>query len=447
MYDVVIIGAGPGGYVAALRAAQLGLNTALVEKGKTLGGTCLNVGCIPSKCLLQSSELYENVQKHGSDHGIQVQGLSFDLAQMMKRKEAVVESLTSGVSGLIKKNKITRLEGEASFLDPQTLVVGKEKIAAKNFIIATGSEPIALPFLPFDEKKIVSSTGALELKEVPRKLTVVGGGVIGVELASVYARLGSEVTIIEMLDTIIPMMDKDICKAFTQILTKMGMKIHVKSKVLSAEGTTLQVEPIGKVEADVVLVAVGRRPYTKGLGLDKIGLDEKISVNGNFQTKHPHIYAIGDVIDGPMLAHKASEEGVAVAELIAGGHPHVNYMAIPNVIYTHPEVASVGMTEQEAQKAGLELLTGKFFFRGNARARCAGETDGIVKVIGEKKSGRLLGLHIVGAHASEMISEGMIALEKRATVSDIALAPAAHPTLSEAIKEAALDALGRVLHA
>jgi len=456
MYDVVVIGAGPGGYVAAIRAAQLGMKTALIEKEKTLGGTCLNVGCIPSKALLQSSEHYNMIENHGKEHGIATKGLSVNFKQMMKRKEGVVESLTAGVAGLVKRNKIERIEGTATFINPNQIQVNGETIDSKSFIIATGSEPIPLPFAPFDEKVIVSSTGVLSLPKIPKKMIVVGAGVIGVELASVYNRLGTKVTIVEMLDYITPGVDGAICKMFLQILRKQGLEFHLGAKVTGIDvkkgkasvGVDLGGEE-KKLDADVVLVAIGRRPYTEELGLDAIGIETNrgmIQVDANFRTKHPNILAIGDVIDGPMLAHKASEEGIAAAEVLAGLHSHVNYIAIPSVIYTHPEVAGTGLTEEEAKAHGFQVMIGKFAFKGNARARCAGDTDGMVKVVGDKESGRLLGVHIIGPNASEMIGEGVIALEKRATVEELAVASHAHPTLCESIKEAALNALGRAIH-
>lgn len=456
-YDLVVIGSGPGGYVAAVRAAQLGFKTACVEKEHTLGGTCLNVGCIPSKALLQSTEYYATMRHQGKELGLEFEGLSYEFSQMMKRKEEVVKGLTGSVDQLFKKNKVERIEGTAQFLNPQTLEVGKRQITAKYFLIATGSEPIPLPFLPFDEKKVLSSTGALALPKVPQTMVVIGAGVIGVELASVYQRLGCDVTLVEMLDHICPTNDRAISRAFLQILKKQGLKFFLSAKV--TEGKVHDKGVIVKftydttevtLDVDVVLVVVGRRPYTQGLGLDKAGVQLSpkglIEVDSRFRTSQKHILAIGDVIDGPMLAHKASEEGVAAVELLAGLESHVNYTAIPNVIYTHPEVASVGLTENEAKEMGLIPQVGTVYFRGNARARCSDDTEGLVKIIGDQTSGRLIGLHIIGPHASELIAEGMIALEKKATLEDIARASHAHPTLSEAIKEAALTALQRPMH-
>lgn len=460
-YDIAVIGAGPGGYVAATRAAQLGFKTVCIEKRKALGGTCLNVGCIPSKALLQTTEMYANLLKHGKEHGIQFNNLAVDFAQMMSRKETVVKSLTDGVAGIFKRNKIDRLEGTARFLNPNAIEVvqengTKEEIGAKYFIIATGSESAPLPFLPYDEKTVLSSTGVLSLKSVPKKMIVIGGGVIGVEIASVYQRLGTEVYIVEMLDRICIAMDETISKNLLQSLKKQGIQFHLGAKVTQADSkeghVALQIEDKGKaltLESEIVLVAVGRRPYTEGLGLKEIGieLDSKklIPIDSRFRTKLPHIFAIGDVIEGVMLAHRASEEGVAVAEIIAGMNPCINTLAIPNVIYTNPEVAAVGLTEQEGKDAGLDCLVGTSFLRGNARARCMGESEGIIKVIGEKKTRRLIGMHIFSPHASEMIGEGVAAMENGITLDELGNYSHAHPTLTESIKEAALGALGRAL--
>lgn len=457
-YDVIVIGAGPGGYVAAIRSAQLGLRTAIVEKNNTLGGTCLNVGCIPSKTLLQATELYTKLLVDGQDIGIECPSLSINFKRMMEKKEHTVKGLTEGVLGLMKKNKIDVFQGEGRFTSDHTLEVvngsDKNEIQGKYFILATGSESIALPFLPFDEKVVLSSTGALSLQQIPKKMIVIGGGVIGVELASVYNRLGTQVSVIEMLDMICPMIDTTLSKLLLQTLKKQGLTFFLSAKVTGAEvlkqGVNLSFEHENEkkqLQADCVLVSVGRRPYSSGINLsiekDKRGF---IQVDGNFRTSMPHIFAIGDVIEGPMLAHKASEEGVVVAEIIAGHSPRLNYMSIPNVIYTHPEVAVVGMTEKEARDAGFEIKIGTFPFKANARARCSEEEIGLVKIIGEKKSDRMIGLHIIGAHASEMIGEGVIAIEKKATITDIAQSCHAHPTLSEAIKEAALNALGHTIH-
>ncbi len=457
MDDLIVIGSGPAGYVAAIRAAQLGLSVTIIERYPTFGGTCLNVGCIPSKALLQSSEHYAFIAEHAEEHGIKVKSPSVDFKTMMKRKEDVVKSLTGGVAGLLKRNKVNTVQGTARFVSSEEIEVDGKKLQAKHFLIATGSDSIELPFLPFDEKVVVSSTGALSLASVPKKMIVVGAGVIGVELASVYNRLGSEVTIVEMLDRITPTMDNQIGKAFQKILTEQGLKFHLSAQVTDAKvtknGAELSVKMEGKeskLKADVVLVAIGRKPYAEGLGLEEIGVEKTkqgfVIVDGNFRTNRPNILAVGDIVDGPMLAHRASEEAIAAVESLAGKSSHINYMAIPNVIYTSPEVASVGLTEEEGKEMGLQLIKGAFPFKGNARARCVGETEGLVKVIGEKESGRLLGLHIVGANASEMIGEGVVAIENKSTVRELAYASHAHPTLSEAIKEAALAACEKPIH-
>lgn len=460
-YDVAVIGSGPGGYVAAIRAAQLGLKTVCIEKNSTLGGTCLNVGCIPSKALLQSTEYYDLLQHEAKDHGIECKDVSINFGKMMERKSHIVSGLVNGISGLFKNNKVERVEGKARFISPYAVEVvqgdKKRQVEADHFILATGSEPISLPFMPYDEKIIVSSTGVLSLPAIPKKMIVIGAGVIGVELASVYNRLGTSVLIVEMLDHICPAMDKAVSKTLQQILKKQGLTFNLSATVKGAkkEGNIVSVNFTQNNQeitetADIVLVAVGRRPYTDGLGLETIEVRTsskgEVLVNDSFQTTQRHIYAIGDIIDGPMLAHKASEEGIAAAEIIAGMHPKINYMAIPNVIYTHPEVAALGMTEKEAVDKGLELKIGTSYFKGNPRARCTGYTEGFVKIIGEKKSDRLIGLHIIGPHASEMIGEGVIAIVKKATLEEIARASHAHPTLTEAIREAALSALGRPIH-
>lgn len=441
-YDLAVIGAGPGGYVAAIRAAQLGLKTVCIDARETLGGTCLNVGCIPSKALLQSTLHYEFLRKHAKDHGIECDHPTINFTALMSRKARIVESLVTGIAGLFNRHKIDWIRGIARFKSPHELVVGDQTIQTKNVIIATGSEPTPLPFLPFDEERIVSSTGILALKQIPKRLLVIGAGVIGVELASVYCRLGSETVVMEMLDQICPTMDADISKALQKSLKKQGIDFHLGVKVDQAK--------IESFAPDIVLVAVGRRPFTSNLGLDSVGIqpDKRgfIPVDQAFRTTQSHIYAVGDVIEGAMLAHKASEEGVAAVEIIAGLKPHINYLTIPNVIYTHPEVASVGLTSKEAQEAGLQVMTGSYMFRGNPRARCAGEEEGLVKIVGDSRSGRLLGMHIVGAAASEMIGEGVIAMEARWTVEQLANASHAHPTLCEAIKEAALDCLKRAIH-
>ena len=450
-YDVIVIGAGPGGYEAAVRSAQLGLKTACIDKRAEPGGTCLNVGCIPSKALLYSTELYSNLKHHGLELGIIAANLSIDFPQMMKRKKKVVQGLVEGATGVFKQHKIDFIVGEAHFVDSHTLEVNNQKIEANNFIIATGSEPIGLQDLPFDEKQILSSTGALSLTRIPKRMVVVGGGSIGVELASVYQRLGSDITIVEMLDHICPAMDRRASQTLLQILKRQGIKFFLSSRVVTAvvqpDEVILTIDHADKLQnlsTEAVLVSIGRRPYCTGLNLEKLGIKlspkKFVEVDGAFRTSHPHIYAIGDVIEGVMLAHRATAEGHAVAELIARQKTApIDYMIIPNVIYTFPEVAAVGMTEEEAITEGFKIVVGSSSFKGNSRARCMDETDGFVKIIGEAGTGRLLGMHIVGPAASEMIQVGMVAMDKGATVHEIALEPTAHPTLSEAIKEAAKD--------
>ncbi|MBS0621292.1 MAG: dihydrolipoyl dehydrogenase [Verrucomicrobia bacterium] len=453
MYDVVVIGSGPGGYVAALRAAQLGLKTACIEKRAELGGTCLNVGCIPSKALLHSTEVYARLKKEGNALGIAYDSLRADFPQMMARKNQIVASFNQGIAALFKRGKITQYTGVAQLKSPTQIAVGEETIETRHILLATGSEPIPLPFLPFDEKRILSSTGALALKEIPKRLLVIGAGVIGVELGSVYARLGCSVTFIEFLDRICPTLDIALSKELQQLLTAQGMTFHLSSKVTSAQMTDREITlSVGETQfsADAVLIAVGRRPYTQGLGLESAGiaLTPKgfVEIDGQFRTNIPNIFAIGDLVDGPMLAHKASEEGIAVAEILAGHHPKIEYAAIPNVVYTHPEVGAVGLTEAEAKAAGFGVKVGTFPFKANSRARCVGEELGFVKIVAEEKRGTVLGIHILGGHASELIAEGALALQKRATLADIANTPHAHPTLSEAVKEAALAAEGRAIH-
>ena len=460
-YDVAVIGSGPGGYVAAIRAAQLGLKVACIEKEKALGGTCLNIGCIPSKALLEASAHFAFLTHHAKDFGILCDAPHLNLSQMMKKKEEAVKASSSGIDYLFKKNKIDRITGKARLLSPNSLEVvngnEKEQLTAKNIILATGSEPISLPFLPIDEKTVLTSTGALSLEKVPKELVVIGGGVIGVELASVYSRLGAKVTVVEMLNQICTPLDPTLSHLFLQILQRQKITFLLQAKVTEAkkqgEEIVIKVEHEGKVKelkGDAVLVAVGRRPFTEGLGVETLNITLHkgfVSVDAHFRTSIPSIYAIGDLIDGPMLAHRASEEGVAVAEIIAGKQvAAINYIAIPNVIYTHPEVATVGLTEQEAKEAKLDVMVGICPFRANPRARCAGETEGQVKVIGDKRSGRLLGVHIIGVNASEMIGEIVLAMEKKMNVTDLADLVHAHPTRSEAIKEACLQALGRAIH-
>lgn len=455
-YDLIVIGSGPGGYVAAIRAAQNHMKVACVEKESTLGGTCLNVGCIPSKALLHSTEYYHRIAKEGKIHGIEAPDLRFDLKQMMERKESIVAGLVKGIGFLFKKNGVEWIRGEAALTSATTVQVGEKTYEAKQILLATGSFPIPLPFLPFDEKRVLSSTGALSLPQVPKRMLIVGAGVIGLELGSVYQRLGAQIEVVELMDRVIPNFDREISKQVFHILQKQGFAIHLNVKVTKGSVnkqvklTFTSKEGEHEVEGDVVLVSIGRRPFVKGLGLEKVGVTQdsqgRVIVDGHFRTSIPTIFAIGDLVDGPMLAHKASEEGIAVVDWLAGTKANVNYLAIPNVMYTWPEVASVGMTEEEAKEAGLELLIGKVPFKAIPRARCSGDEEGMVKIIGEKKSHRLIGLHIIGPNASEMIHEGVLGIEKKMTLQDIGHASHAHPTSSEAIKEAALVALGQAVH-
>jgi dihydrolipoamide dehydrogenase len=462
-YDLIVIGSGPGGYVAAIRAAQLGMKTACVEMNPTLGGTCLNVGCIPSKALLTSSEKYTEAKNHFAVHGVVVNNVGLDLNAMMGHKTSVVKANTSGIEYLFRKNKIDWIKGRGSIAAPGQVTVtgpnGAETYAAKNIIIATGSESMPLPGITVDEKRIVTSTGALELASVPKSMVIIGGGVIGLELGSVWQRLGAEVTVIEFLDRILPTMDGELSKTAQKILGKQGMQFKLGTKVTSArvEGdkVSMTLEPAAggspeKMQADVVLLAIGRRPYTAGLGLEQAGvkLDERkrVIVDGHFQTNVKGIYAIGDVIAGAMLAHKAEEEGVVCAEMIAGQSGHINYDAIPGVVYTWPEIASVGKTEEELAKAGIAYKTGKFPFTANGRARAMADTDGFVKILADAKTDRVLGAHIIGPDAGTMIAELALAIEFSASSEDIARTSHAHPTLNEAVKEAALAVDGRPLH-
>ena len=462
-FDLVVIGGGPGGYIAAIRAAQLGMKTACVEKYPRLGGTCLNVGCIPSKALLQSSELYEEAGHSFAQHGIGVGGLTLDLGQMQARKDKVVSDLTNGIEYLFKKNKIAWIKGAGS-LEPGGIVRvtaedgSSQTLQAKNTLIATGSESMPLPGVTVDEKQIVSSTGALALPKLPKSLIVVGGGYIGLELGTVWRRLGTEVTVVEFLDRIVPGMDGEISKQMQRILTKQGLKFRLGTKVTGAKtaksGVTLTVEPAkgGEAEtlsADVVLVSIGRRPYTAGLGLDKVGveLDERgrIKTDAEFRTNVPGIYAVGDVIAGPMLAHKAEHEGAVCVERIAGHKNRVNYDAIPGVVYTWPEAATVGRTEEELKAAGIEYRSGKFPFTANGRAKANAATDGFVKILADAKTDRILGAHIIGADAGGLIHEIVLAIEFGASAEDIGDICHAHPTVNEAVKEAALAVDNRPL--
>ncbi|MGG5887695.1 dihydrolipoyl dehydrogenase [Falsiroseomonas sp. HC035] len=458
-FDLIVIGAGPGGYVCAIRAAQLGMKVACVEKRATLGGTCLNVGCIPSKALLHSSEHYEETKHKLADHGVMVEGVKIDLARMLARKGEVVSANVKGVEFLFKKNKVTWLKGEATIPAPGKVTVAGTTYETKNIVIATGSESIPLPGVEVDEKQVVTSTGGLELEKVPGHLVVIGGGYIGLELGSVWRRLGAEVTVVEFLDRLVPTMDQEVGKLFERVLGKQGIKTKLKTKVTgaakSADGVTLTLEPAAggaaeTLKADVVLVAIGRRAFTGGLGLAEIGvaMDERgrVVTDGHYATNIPGLYALGDVITGPMLAHKAEEEGVALAEILAGQHGHVNYNAIPGVVYTWPEVASIGETEEQLKARGASYNVGKFPFTANGRARAMGDTDGFVKILADKATDRVLGAHIIGPDAGTLIAEIAIAMEFGASSEDVARTCHAHPSLNESVKEAALAVTGRALH-
>jgi dihydrolipoamide dehydrogenase len=464
--DVAVIGGGPGGYVAALRAAQLGLNTVCVEYDKTLGGTCVNVGCIPSKALLSSSEHYEFARSHAAEHGVKLDGISLDLAQMLKRKDEVVGQNTKGIEFLFRKNKITWAKGFGVLRSGNVVDVlesrseGANKIAsyaAKNVIIATGSVPIELPFLKFDEDRVLSNTGALKIPQVPKHLIVIGGGVIGLELGSVWKRLGARVTVVELMPNILPGMDADVVKEADKFLRKQGLEMHTGTKVTnggrSDTGVWIEVEKDGKtekIEGDYILVSVGRRPATGGVDAKALGLNVgkrgEILVDDQLKTNLPNVYAIGDCVPGPMLAHKAEDEGVIAAEVIAGQKSHMHYKSIPGVVYTWPEIATVGQTEAQLKESGRAYKTGKFPFSANGRARAMGDTTGFVKFLTDAKTDEILGAHIVGPNASEMIAEIVLGVEYRASADDIGGTVHAHPTLSEVTKEAALAALGRALH-
>jgi dihydrolipoamide dehydrogenase len=463
-YDLVVIGTGPGGYVCAIRAAQLGLKTAVVEKRKSHGGTCLNIGCIPSKALLHASEQFQEAKTHLGDLGIAVGEPKLDLKKMMAFKQEGVEGNTKGVEFLLKKNKIDAYQGHARLLSPDRIEVtaqdgATQTIETRAVVIATGSDVTRLPGVAIDEKVVVSSTGALELESVPKRLVVIGAGVIGLELGSVWRRLGSEVIVLEYLDRILPGMDGEVGKQFQRILAKQGLQFRLSSRVTGVEvkdgSATVTVEPAAggaaeTLQADAVLVAVGRVPYTEGLGLEEVGVRKdnrgRVLTDERFATNVPGIYAIGDVIAGPMLAHKAEDEGVAVAEILAGKPGHVNYDVIPNVVYTFPEVASVGKTEDELKEAGVVYNTGKFPFTANGRAKVNHTTDGFVKVLADAATDRVLGVHVVGADAGNLIHEAAVAMEFGASSEDIARTCHAHPTLSEAVKEAALAVEKRAIH-
>ncbi len=463
LFDLIVIGAGPGGYVCAIRAAQLGLKVACVEKRATLGGTCLNIGCIPSKALLQSSENFHEVLHGFKEHGIDVDGVKLDLAQMQKRKASVVEANVKGVEFLFRKNKVTWLKGEALLISSgeegvRVRVAGEEYVG-KDVVVATGSESIQLSGVPVDEKRIVTSTGALELDAVPGHLVVIGGGYIGLELGSVWHRLGAEVTVVEYLDRLVPGMDGEVGKTFERVLGKQGLAFRLSTKVTGAkvegEGVVLSVEPAAggeaeEIRADVVLVAIGRRPLTAGLGLGRVGvaLDERgfVRTDEHYATNVRGVRAIGDVRGGLLLAHKAEEEGVACAELIAGKAGHVNYGVIPGVVYTWPEVASIGRTEEQLKADGVEYAVGRFPFTANGRARAMGSTEGFVKILADKRTDRILGAHIIGPDAGTIIAELATAMEFGASSEDVARTCHAHPSLNEAVKEAALAVEGRALH-
>ena len=462
-FDVLVIGGGPGGYVCAIRAAQLGLKAACVESRGTLGGTCLNVGCIPSKSLLNSSELYHKAKTNFDKIGIEVQNLKLNLEKLMKNKSKSVQILTKGVEFLFKKNKVAYIKGKAVLFSKNNVVVyndnKKTSYNAKNIVIATGSTVSSLPGFEIDEKDIISSTQALSLKKVPKNLAIIGGGYIGLEMGSVWSRLGSNVTVIEFLDHITPGMDKEISKEFQKILTKQGINFKLECKVKSVKKSEqgVQINFVNnktgkdeKMNCEKVLVSVGRKPYTDGLNLSKLGIkkDQKgcIEVNKNFQTSAANIYAIGDVIKGPMLAHKAEEEGIAVAEILSGQAGHVNYDVIPGVIYTSPEVAYVGKTEEQLQQNKISYKIGKFPFLANSRAKVNNESDGFVKILADKKTDKILGVHIIGPHCGDMIAEMALAMEFGANAEDIARTCHAHPTHTEAIKEAALAVEKRPIH-
>ena len=462
-FDVIIIGGGPGGYVCAIRAAQLGLKTACIESRGTLGGTCLNVGCIPSKSLLNLSENYNKAKKKFFQQGIEISEINLNIDKMMENKSKSVQVLTKGVEFLFKKNKVTYLKGKGVLFSSNDVVVyndgEKKSYKCKNIVIATGSYPTSIPGIEIDEKNILSSTGALSLKKVPSSMAIIGGGYIGLEMGSVWSRLGTEVTVVEYLDHITPGMDREISKEFQKILVKQGIKFELESKVTEVknDGTNLTVKFTNnktsnqkKIVTDKVLVSVGRKPYTEGLNLSKIGIKKdtqgRVEVNNKLQTSVKNIYAIGDVIKGPMLAHKAEEEGIAVAEILAGQAGHVNYDVIPGVVYTSPEVATVGKTEEQLKMDGVDYKVGKFPFLANSRAKVNNETEGFVKILGNAKNDKLLGAHIIGPHCGDMIAEMALAMEFGATCEDIARTCHAHPTHTEAIKEAALAVDKRPIH-
>ena len=462
-FDLIVIGGGPGGYVCAIRAAQLGLKTACVESRGTLGGTCLNVGCIPSKSLLNLSENYKKAKKDFINQGIEISNVKLNIDKMMSNKNKSVQVLTKGIEFLFKKNKVTYIKGKGVIFSKQDVVVynnnEKKNYKAKNIVIATGSYPTSIPGIDIDEKDILSSTGALSLSSVPKSLTVIGGGYIGLEMGSVWSRLGAEVTVVEYLDHITPGMDREVSKEFQKILSKQGIKFKLNTKVTSVKKQSSQIEVECQdkisnekytINTDKVLIAVGRKPYTEGLNLNKIGVKRdnqgRIEVNKKLQTSIKNIYAIGDVIQGPMLAHKAEEEGIAVAEILAGQAGHVNYDIIPGVIYTSPEVASVGKTEEQLKTQNVSYKVGKFPFLANSRAKVNNETEGFVKILADMNTDKVLGVHIIGPHCGDMIAEMALAMEFGASSEDIARTCHAHPTHTEAIKEAALAVDKRPIH-
>ena len=463
-FDLVVIGGGPGGYVAAIKAAQLGLHVACVEKRGTLGGTCLNVGCIPSKALLNSSHLYEEASHNFVNHGIKISGLSLDVKSMQKHKDDIVKGLTKGIEGLFAKNKVTYLKGLGKITNKGevsvTLESGKnEVLTAKNILIATGSEPVSLRGIEIDGKKIITSDHAIHLSSVPKKLVVIGAGVIGLELGSVWRRLGAEVTVVEYLDKILPPMDEEVSKTFQKTLEKQGINFKLGTKVISAKttskGVDINIESVKEVKAetissDILLVAIGRKPYTTGLGLEEVGvqLDDRgrIITDAHFRTNIDGIYAIGDVIAGPMLAHKAEEDGVAAVEIMTGQAVHVNYDLVPSVVYTHPEIAMIGKTEEQLKESGIAYNKGKFPFLANSRARTVDETDGFVKILADKETDEVLGIHIIGPQAGTLIGEASVAMAYRASSEDIARICHSHPDLNEALKEAALATYFKPIH-
>ena len=461
-YDLIIIGAGPGGYVAAIRAAQLGMKVACIEKEATLGGTCLNIGCIPSKALLNSSEKFIEFKTHAEEHGIKTGKVDLDLSKLMQRKDKIVKQLTAGIGFLFKKNKITHLNGTASFVDKQTIKIKSSKeltLSAKNFIIATGSSSMERPGITVDEKQIVTSTGALSLSAVPKTMLVIGGGYIGLEMGSVWSRLGTKVTVVEKLDRIVPTMDGEIATEFMKSLEKQGLEFKLSHKVVATKSGSKDVEVTMESEKDkkqvkdkfnVVLMSIGRKPNTEELNLEKIGVklndQQAIEVDQQFKTSVDGIYAIGDVAPGPMLAHKAEEEGVACVEIINGQKTHMNYDAIPAIVYTNPEVASVGKTEEQLKESKTEYKVGKFPFMANGRALTTSESEGFVKILADKKTDAILGAHIIGHDAGQLVAEIVTAMEFGGSAEDIARICHAHPTTSEAVKEAALNVDGRAIH-